>query len=106
MQETSVLDGLTYGEGVRDDLVQEESGRIAATGRLAATLVRSRAMPHNPRCKGKCLHRNHRRDQVHLKLLLDILGLDDTQATAGDYDSPLAWASMPKHEYQLMKGSG
>lgn len=104
MQEASILDGIIVSE--REDALAEETDRIAATNRLAAALVRSRTMPHNPRCRGRCWHRNHRRDQAHLNLLLDVLGLDDTPATAADYDSPLTWASMPKHEYQMMKGSG
>lgn len=97
----SVLGGLM---GAQFDVRRGEADRIAATDRLAATLVRRHAMPHNPACRG-CTHRNHKRDEFHLTELLSELGLADEIAGPGDYQSKLEWNSISRTEARHMVGS-
>jgi hypothetical protein len=95
------LDGVSYDRAPAKD---EEAGRIASQDRLAATLVRRRAMRHDQECRRLCPHRNHRRDQQHLELLLDALGLADEAAKPGDYESKLAWPTVSRTELIAMSG--
>lgn len=98
---TGILDGITIDQSRNRE---EEAGRAAATDRLAVTTVRKLTLVHNRRCKGDCLHRNHRRDHHNLAEGLAILGLDGEPAGAGDYQSALEWASMSRADAAVMTG--
>lgn len=95
---TSFLDGIT---GDMSGGRAEETRRLDATSRLAATLVRRVSLRHDPRCGGSCRHRNCRRDHHEYAERLDQLLLPDEAAKPDDYRTPLVWGSMSRAEAAL-----
>jgi hypothetical protein len=95
------LDGISYDAGPGRE---EEADRQASQERLAASLIRRTAMRHDRQCREACRHRNHRRDEHHLLLLLDILGLEDDPAGPQDYEQPIVWHAISRSDIPFLTG--
>jgi hypothetical protein len=95
------LDGVTRDGATRR---LAEADQMAATARLAATLV-SKTTDRHYCPDGACRHRNHHRDAAYKTFLLDALGLPDEHAHADDYFSPLDWGVLTTGEADLMRGT-
>lgn len=94
---TAFLDGITRnGDAAR----AAETDRMAATSRLAATLISKQTNRHHCRGEG-CRHRNCRRDTLHRGLLLEALGLPEDWASPADYETPLDWGSVTRGEISM-----
>lgn len=96
----AVLDGL-MATGLLADQHEADRAAEASTQRLAAMAVR-RAVLRHP-CTGRgCTDRNHRRDRMHARWLMDILELPGDVARPSDYKTEIVWGSFTKEDVKLL----